>query len=346
MTVNFRQGSSYRITITAARTLASQQGANVLLRTDLNSGLGGGNNQCNGTGVIDANGSGNLKQSLQVGNSNFNGSDTNYVFNYVALSAPQTYLLIAAVPPSGSQYQTIHIRRIKIEETGTPELVLSPTSLAVTCGTTVAQTFTVSNPNNVTGITSYEWNLGSSSNGWLYNGTAAPQNISTTTNSLSLTPVCGSSLSNVSVTVRVNNQNYKTYTATISTTAPTMSINGSASFCSGTSTYSVNNLPCNASVTWSLSQSGIVSPSCTTRNSTTLTKVGNGQVTLTATITACGVQMVRNLTIDVGTPEAPQFIEIYGNGATDPMSLCPGGYRAEAFTFTASPQYEWRLPDE
>jgi hypothetical protein len=95
-----------------------------------------------------------------------------------------------------------------------------------------------------------------------------------------------------------------------------------------------------------VSQTGIVSLSCTTCTSTTLTKVGNGQLTLTATITSCGVQTVRNITIDAGTPEAPQFIEIYGNGATDPMSLCPGGYRAEAFTFTSSPQYEWRLPDE
>lgn len=43
--------------------MSSQTGGDVLLRLDLNNGGSGGNNLCTGTGVIDANGSGNLKLS-------------------------------------------------------------------------------------------------------------------------------------------------------------------------------------------------------------------------------------------------------------------------------------------
>jgi hypothetical protein len=343
MAVNFKAGYSYKITINAARIKQESTDPNVLLRVDLINFISGGSTQCNGTGIIDANGSGNLKLSWPVTSTTY----TNYVFDYYSLSTAQMYLLVAAIPPSNINLQTILIRKITIEETGTPELVLEPTTLPLICGTTTAETFTVDNPFNVQNITSYEWNLGSANNGWNYNGLPADANFSTTTNSISLTPTCGSSLSNVSVTVRVNNQNYKTYSANVSISLPSLSINGSTNFCSGTSTYSINNLPCNASVTWGTSPNGIVSLSCTTCTSTTLSKIADGQTTLTATITACGIPTERNITIDVGSPQAPELIEIYGNGATDPMYLCPGGYRAEAFgSSSTNLQYEWLLPDE
>ena len=63
ITVNFKQGYTYKITITAIRIKSSQTGGDVLLRLDLNNGGSGSNNLCTGTGVIDANGSGNLKLS-------------------------------------------------------------------------------------------------------------------------------------------------------------------------------------------------------------------------------------------------------------------------------------------
>lgn len=125
----------------------------------------------------------------------------------------------------------------------------------------------------------------------------------------------------------------------------TLSISGIQSFCSGNSSYTLNNngTPYTGNVTWVSSDPTIasISPS---GNPATLTKNGNGQVTITATITQCGNQFTHNLTIDVGLPEAPEFIEIYGNGADDPLYLCPGGYRAEAFTTKSYPQYEWLLP--
>lgn len=350
ITVNFKQNYSYKITITAARIMSTQSGPNVLLRTDLNSGGSGSNNQCNGTGIIDANGSGNLKKSLQVTNGSFSTADTNYVFDYPSLSAQQTYLMIAAIPPPASVYQTVLIRRIKIEETPPPvTFTLSPSTLPITCGITSTQTnFTITNVSNTPNVTNHTWNLGSASNGWLYNGNPAPQTISTgTTNTISLTPACGATPSNVSATVTAGGNSYQTNTATVSVSNPTLSISGSSSFCTGSSNYSINNLPCNASVSWSASPNGIVSLSCTSCASTTLTKLADGVVTLTATITkanACssGTE-VKDLTVTVGAPKviyAPSGQEAFNltgqrfnygaNGPGNSFSVCPNEY----LTFT------------
>lgn len=104
-TVNFKLGYSYTITINAARIKSQQTGGDVLLRLDLNSGGSGGNTLCNGTGIIDANGSGGLKQSKPITSAAF----TDYEFNYSSLSAAQTYLMVAAIPPAASVLQTILI---------------------------------------------------------------------------------------------------------------------------------------------------------------------------------------------------------------------------------------------
>jgi hypothetical protein len=243
--------------------------------------------------------------------------------------------------------QTILIRKITITETPPPPtFTISPSSPAITCGSTTAQNFTANNVYNSPGVTNHVWNLGSTSNGWLYNGNPAPQTISTsTTNTIALTPVCGSSQNNISATVTANGTNYNSNSTTISYTQPTLSINGSNSFCSGNPVYSVTNLPCGATVSWSSNPTGVVSIS-TSSNQATLTKIADGQTTLSATITACGSQIVSYLFIEVGLPQAPQFIEIYGHGVTDPTTLCPGSYRAEAFTTLTNQQYEWRLPPE
>ncbi|MCB0739922.1 MAG: hypothetical protein KDB92_02455, partial [Chitinophagaceae bacterium] len=124
-----------------------------------------------------------------------------------------------------------------------------------------------------------------------------------------------------------------------------LAISGSTSFCTGTPSYTLNNsgVAYTGNVTWVSSAPSIASIT-SSGNPATLTKNGNGQVTITATIIECGIQYTHNLTIDVGLPEAPEFIEVYGNGADDPLYLCPGGYRAEAFTTKTYPQFEWLLP--
>ncbi len=63
------------------------------------------------------------------------------------------------------------------------------------------------------GTLSYNRDLGSRNNGWLYNGSAAPQTFSTTINSTSLTSSSSaSSVASVAATVVLNNSNYTTLT--------------------------------------------------------------------------------------------------------------------------------------
>lgn len=66
-------------------------------------------------------------------------------------------------------------------------------------------------------------------------------------------------------------------------------INGDVSFCTTSHSYSIPNLPAGASVTWSVSPSGIVTINSPNATTTTLTRVTSGAFTLTATITnVCG----------------------------------------------------------
>jgi hypothetical protein len=301
--VNFLAGYSYKITINAARIMSTQTGPNVLLRLDLNNGGSGNNTLCNGTGVIDASGSGNLKQSFQIISSSF----SDYIFNYSSLSVAQAYLMMAAIPPAGSVFQTILIRKITIEESAPPpSFSVAPSPTAVTCGATTPVTFTATGSNIPNGATvTYSWNLGSN-NGWLYSGSAAPSTISTgTTNTLALTSVCGSALNNISVTATVNGTAYNSNSIGVTNTQPSLYINGNSAFCSGTGSYNIPGLPCNATVSWSSSNSNIatITP---TGNPVTLTKTGDGSVTITATISgvACLINNILTKSVAVGNPQA------------------------------------------
>jgi len=216
------------------------------------------------------------------------------------------YLVIWATGGNPSLiFDNLTISKIVITKTAiASSFNITPATISLTCGTTSPVTYTVNNPGGVTGITDYTWNLGATPNGWkLPNGSAAPSTYSTgTINTLTLTPSCGSTLANISATVTANGTQYNTNQSGTSITQPSLSISGNSTLCSGSSTYSVANLPCNASVNWSASPDGIVSLSCTSCNSTTITKTGDGSVTLTATVSnVCGsTPFVLNKSIAVG----------------------------------------------
>ena len=77
------------------------------------------------------------------------------------------------------------------------------------------------------------------------------------------------------------------------------SISGNSYVCTS-QPYSVNT---SSPVTWTASPAGILNFSCTSCNSTTVTKVGNGSATLTATINSgCGTGFSANLSISIGGP--------------------------------------------
>ncbi len=93
----------------------------------------------------------------------------------------------------------------------------------------------------------------------------------------------------------------------ISTTGSSLSINGATSFCSGTSTYSLPNLPAGTNVTWDLTHTPIAPnvasiPAGSTGNSVVVTGFGNGRVGLYATYSgSCNSQPITvTRTIGIG----------------------------------------------
>lgn len=193
-----------------------------------------------------------------------------------------------------------------------------PASTNITCGSATPVTFEVENTYNATGITNYTWNLGTTPNGWLLpNGSPAPASYSTgTSNTVTLTPVCGVTPASVGATVTVNGTNCTAGVSTISVVPPSLQISGSLYLCSNSATYSLPNVPCNANVTWSAYPAGIVGlvPS---GNSVTVQKLANGAVTLTATANVCN-NYSTSMDIQVGAP--PQFDNI------SCVTNCPTGY--------------------
>lgn len=74
---------------------------------------------------------------------------------------------------------------------------LSPTSFNITCNQASTQTFTISNPGNIPGVTGTSWTLGPQPNGWMNGASPASSAITTTGNTLTLTSVPGTVTSNV-----------------------------------------------------------------------------------------------------------------------------------------------------
>jgi hypothetical protein len=112
-------------------------------------------------------------------------------------------------------------------------------------------------------------------------------------------------------------------------------ITGDASLCSGSKTYTFNSVHPNAPVTWSVTPGGIVSLVTNADKSVTLTKIGDGVVTLTGSATTCGVQ-TGNITkqITVGGPII-EFVN-FTNGVTGQAHFCSShiGNQFECFFST------------
>lgn len=288
---NFTSGNNYNISITALGNAA------LLLKTSVvpnfNQFATNGNSSCTPDGNVSS------YQTVGVGQFSSATSTTSTTYNLQQFSVPggsaYPYLIIwASGGLSNLSLDALSISQVVITQTAVASFTLAPSSVPLSCGSTTAQAFTVTNVNNTPNVTNHLWNLGTTPNNWLLpNGSAAPATYSTaTTNTLSLTPVCGAVPSNISVTVTAGGNNYQTNTSSVTVGAPpTLSISGSDIVCSS-EVYTLPNLPCGASVTWSLSgQPGpLATLSCTSCDQTTVSVgTGSGNEFLTATITVCGV---------------------------------------------------------
>ncbi|RBL88196.1 hypothetical protein DF182_16475 [Chitinophaga flava] len=280
----FKRGFRYTFTVKASN-VAGANSVPGYLRLQLNNIGSGNNTSCNGSQLIDAPMINNTSKSLIVGSDFW----SDYVFDLPEQDNSFPYFQVAAIPTPNSGYQTILVRSITITEVAVnPDLVLSPTSVTTICGASSTHTFTLSNPYNVTGITSYQWNLGSASNGWLYNGAPAPQLISTTTNSITLTAdgCRTATLSDVEVRPMKGSTPYpRPFKATATTKQPTnLSIAGPDNICLGSGSYYIANLPCNAVVTWSIPYGSPATLGCTSCPQTTLQSLTYGTFTLQASV--------------------------------------------------------------
>ncbi len=188
-----------------------------------------------------------------------------------------------------------------------PIFTIYPTSLSFDCGTPQTKTFTVSTTNSLSCSISYSWSLGAN-NGWIYNGSPAPANLTTSTNSIALTSANGNVLpSSVYVTPILDGKDLTQLNSITSFTpfTSTAEISGITSFCSlqSTSIFTINAGTGNT-VTWSSSNSQIASISNPTNSQVSITSQSQGLFYVNATITnPCGQTVPKSsLPITIGTP--------------------------------------------
>lgn len=273
LSYSFKVGYRYIITVTSAElTNTFGTGINPYLRLDLSNNGSIGGSSCVGAQSVTSNLSGNPPANPY---SNTAFQDVQFSFS-TALSTAFSTLEVTSIPAQSVSSNSIRIRKIIIAETApTPTFTLTPSSLTVPCGSSTAQIFTVNNVYNSPGTLSYDWDLGSTGNGWLYNGNPAPQTFSTATNSISLTSsVSATSLSNVSVTVKLNGGNYTTLNSltTVTNSIPNFTLSNITKGVDCNIITVKANLPLGNTITWTTTNglliNGNASPYTTTYGNT------------------------------------------------------------------------------
>lgn len=207
---------------------------------------------------------------------------------------------------SGITYKSCEYALIK---TPVPAFSLSPSNLSLNCGNTSSKTFTVTSANIPSGANvTYQWSY----NGWSL--------VSSTASSRTLQPTSGTNLpSSVSVTPSIDGvpQSTKTATVSLSSFNPRYSISGRSEICTS-ATYSINNLASDLTVTWSSSNNFIASINPTNGTQATLTKIGTGIVTISATVqNACGQQKTFTKGVVLGNADVDWVFFSNGIGESD-----------------------------
>lgn len=326
-----KQGYSYSIKVTAAKASTDPVSQPLLtLSSFVNLPAAGSTNPA----LCGPVGSNNWMSAIgSVISTAYITSTTATVTTFPTFVAPANQGYLSFVISGGSTTAVTDVKITSIVLTESIALNPTPATVSIVCGTPLTQTFTINNPNNAAGINSYTWNLGTAPTGWQYNGSAAPSSIVTTANTITLTaPACGT-LPNY-ITVAANLTGYNTTAGTIVPSLAPLSISGSSTLCGASGVYSIANLTCpGATVTWSVTPAtGVVTPSCYTCSQTTLNKVGDGTVTLSAQITSPCTPGTTTLTypIVVGTPQpdgicASTYTLCYTKGSSGSavFSVCP-----------------------
>jgi hypothetical protein len=279
---HFKKGFNYAISAYGYSTNTVDLTADIGFAFSVSAKTANTSTTCTGAQLLSVNDEASFSQKA------FSVSPPSWIPNIVnGIADKDYYYLIVAALPHGAMggTQTASLQAIQIVETAT--LSVSPATITTNCSNNTPQTFIVNNPNGISGIQSYTWALGQTgvSSGWLYNGSAAPTTITTSSNSILLTPACRSRQSNISVSATLNGSSYAaTNLVQVQNVPGILTISGTSVICSGSANYSVSNNSCGLPLAWSVSPTGIATLSCNNCNTTTLTRVSNGTVTLSASI--------------------------------------------------------------
>ncbi len=125
--------------------------------------------------------------------------------------------------------------------------------------------------------------------------------------------------------------------------ALSFAIQGPPQFCT-TQNYQIDNLPTGSTVSWSISPTSGVASLSTSGNVATLTKTGNGSVSLSATVNStCGAISIGPLTIRVGVPDRPKAYDELGNTITS-VQTCVDVHKDINLSLPSNDEileYEW-----
>jgi hypothetical protein len=211
---NFKIGYNYKISVYYKGEKDSDDGhfPSVGMKISLTNEGTNSNSDCVSPQAYSIANANIFSQSVAIGTY---GWKTNLID--VTITQPAEYLIVGAFPWVGTtKAGKVFVRKIQIIETP-PLFTISPISETISCGSTSSKIFTVNNLNNPQGTLSYDWNLGGLNNGWYYQGGDAPPTFTTSNNSIELTPSpSATSLSNVSVTIKLNGSTVNTLTSEVS----------------------------------------------------------------------------------------------------------------------------------
>ena len=121
------------------------------------------------------------------------------------------------------------------------------------------------------------------------------------------------------------NGTWQLYCSPVTSNLNSYSIVGDNSFCTTSANYTIPNLPAGATVQWNATPTGIATINSPNSLQTTLTKISNGIVTLSATVSnTCGVPIIVEKTnIAVGTPTPLIAITYFGLDFRATASVIP-----------------------
>lgn len=217
-----------------------------------------------------------------------------WAYNVINTTITQAsdFLLVGAFPYfTTTKIGSVFVRKIQIVETP-PLFTITPLTKTIACGTFDTESFEVNNIDNPQGTLTYDWNLGNTNNGWIYQGGQAEQTFTTTTNAIQLTPSStATSLSNVSVTVKLNGNVINTLTSNVTLSNLPLSLTASQLSCTDLQLNVSGGIGNNYN--WTSSDGDILlNGTSTTANTTipTIAATGRTGFVTVSTTTPCGVK--------------------------------------------------------